>query len=156
MPRRCELSIVNHATAKPAIDLKRLQGVLDAALAEEGIAASALSVMLVDDAESAALHRQHFGEDDPTDVMSFPDGSTDPESGARLLGDLAVGVEVAARAAAERGRPVADELTLYILHGLLHLLGYDDEEEGDAREMWQAQRRLLALSGIVIEDEPTP
>ena len=88
--------------------------------------------------------------------MSFPDGSTDPESGARLLGDLAVGVQVAERVAAERGRPVADELALYILHGLLHLLGYDDEDEADAREMWTVQRRLLAGAGIVIEDEPTP
>jgi probable rRNA maturation factor len=151
MPRRCSIAIVNHAASKPQIDLARLQAVVDAALAGDGLERCHLTVLLVDDAESSRLHRQHFGDEDPTDVMSFPDGSTDPESGLRLLGDLAVGVEVAAREAQARGRSIADELCLYVLHGLLHLLGYDDVEPADRAEMWQLQRRLLAGIGIVIE-----
>jgi probable rRNA maturation factor len=87
--------------------------------------------------------------------MTFPDGSADPASGRLLLGDLAVCVDVAAREAKARGRPLADELTLYCLHGLLHLIGYDDVTAAKQKRMWNAQRRLLASEGIVIEATPS-
>jgi probable rRNA maturation factor len=152
--RRCSIAIVNHSGQAPEIDLARLQQVVDVALGEDGLDRCHLTVLLVDDAESAQLHLEHFGDGEPTDVMSFPDGSSDPETGFRLLGDLAVGAEVARREAAARGRSVADELLLYVLHGLLHLLGHDDQEQDDRIAMWGVQRRLL--SGIGIEIEPAP
>lgn len=154
MAHRIAIAIVNHSATPPEIDLAQVQTVLDAALAEDGLDQCHLTVLLVDDAESASLHQAHFGEDDPTDVMTFPDGSHDPETGRRLLGDLAVGVEVARREALARGRRLAEELTLYILHGTLHLLGYDDAVPSEAERMWQAQRRLLAGVGIHIEAHP--
>ncbi len=151
---RCVVSILDQDGLAPVIDLVTVQAVVDAALADDGIERAALTVLLVDDAESARLHAEHFDNPESTDVMTFPDGSTDPESGLTLLGDLAVCVDVARRVAADRGRPIEEELVLYILHGLLHLLGYDDVDERDQAEMWAIQRRLLAGVGIVIEAEP--
>jgi probable rRNA maturation factor len=154
MAKRCEIAIVNQSGRKPELELAMVQRVVDAALAEDRLDHCMLTVLLVDDGESAKLHAKHFEDPEPTDVMTFPDGATDPETGLRHLGDLAVGVDVASRVAQERGRSEADEVCLYILHGVLHLLGYDDEDERDQREMWAIQKRLLATVGIALEDEP--
>lgn len=139
------------------MDRKRLQQVLEAALAESPQAKQecALTILLVADAESQRLHGEHFNDPTPTDVMTFPDGSLDPVNGRWSLGDLAVGVAVAAREAAARDLATDEELTLYILHGLLHLLGYDDTTPAQLRRMWAAQRRLLAAVGIIIAVHPS-
>lgn len=150
MPRLA-LSILNRSGRRPRYGRARLQRVLDAALAEAGIRRASLTILLVADAESAALHQQHFADPTTTDVMTFPDGSPDPATGILHLGDLAVCVDVAAREGLTRERGTGDELTLYCLHGLLHLIGYDDVSPRKQARMWQAQRRLLAKVGIAIE-----
>ena len=152
--RVCKITILDEA-GTVELDRKAIQTVVDAALAEDGMESCALTVLIVDDTESARLHWQHFAVDGTTDVMTFPDDSTDPETGLHLLGDLAVCADVAMREAAERGRRASDELTLYVLHGLLHLLGYDDENPSDQAEMWAVQRRLLATISIQLEVEPS-
>lgn len=151
-----QLTIINRSSTRRPLDRRRLRRVLDLALAESAWSASVctLTVMLVDDAESRRLHDDHFRDPTPTDVMTFPDGTVDPADGHVHLGDLAVGVEVARREAELRGRPHGDELTLYALHGLLHLLGYDDVTAAKRRRMWAAQHRLLAAVGIAIEEQP--
>lgn len=151
---RCRIDLVDEAGAGADWDAALVQRAVDAALAEDGMDACLLTILLVDDAESARLHREHFDDGEPTDVMTFPDGQEDPESGLHHLGDLAIGVAVARREAARRGRPVAHELALYALHGLLHLLGHDDVDPRDQEVMWQVQRRLLAPLGIAIEEHP--
>src|SRR4051812_43682118 len=108
MPARCAISIVNHSGRPPELDLAQVQAVVDAALAENAVERCALNVLLVGDAESARLHDLHFDVPEPTDVMTFPDGSEDPERSLTLLGDLAVGADVARRVAAERGRAESD------------------------------------------------
>ncbi len=151
------LHLLIQGSPRPArLDRARLRRVLDSALAESAHAdeACSLTVRLVGDAESRRLHADHFADPTPTDVMTFPDGGPDPATGRLHLGDLAVGVGVARREAAARGRDAGDELTLYILHGLLHLLGYDDVTSAKRRRMWAAQRRLLAAEGIIIEAQP--
>jgi probable rRNA maturation factor len=127
------------------------QRAIEAALARDGLQERSLCVLLVADAESAHLHGEHFADPTPTDVMSFPDGATDPSSGLVRLGDLAVGLEVGRRVAAERGRPLAEELALYVLHGALHLLGYDDVDDADRAEMWAVQREVMGGLGIAID-----
>lgn len=127
------------------------QAAVDAALARDGIDGRLLCVLVVDDADSGRLHQQHFGDPAATDVMSFPDGSPDPDSGRVRLGDLAVGLDVARRLAAERRRPVEEELALYVLHGALHLLGYDDVDPADRDEMWTVQREVMAALGVAID-----
>jgi probable rRNA maturation factor len=152
---RCAIMLVDPQRIDPGIDLDRLQRVIDAALADDGQVNTSLTVLLVDDGESARLHAAHFSDPEPTDVMTFPDGTVDPESGRTHLGDLAIGIDVARRAADERGRAIGDELILYALHGVLHLLGYDDADERDLAQMWPVQRRLLAGVGIALEAEPS-
>jgi probable rRNA maturation factor len=152
---RCTFTFVDEADALRHLDQAKLQTVIDAALAEDDQTFCALTVMFVDDAASAALHEEHFDDASPTDVMTFPDGSEDPESGRLHLGDLAVGYDVAVREAGERNRPVGEELILYILHGLLHIQGYDDGSPSDLAEMWAVQRRILATVGIHLEAVPT-
>ncbi len=150
MPRLA-LSILNRSGQRPRYGRARLQRVLDAAAKEAGIRRASLTILLVGDEESAALHSQHFDDPTTTDVMTFPDGSQNPATGILHLGDLAVCVDVAAREGAARDRSTGDELTLYCLHGLLHLIGYDDVTPAKQKRMWQAQRRLLAKVGIAIE-----
>jgi probable rRNA maturation factor len=131
-------------------DRRLAQRAVDAALAEDGLADCLLVVALVDDAASAALHRTHFGDPAPTDVMTFPDGTGDPETGRRRLGDLAVGAGVARRVAVRRRRPVGEEIALYVLHGLLHLLGHDDRDPADRRAMWARQAAIMGRMDVPI------
>jgi probable rRNA maturation factor len=149
----CVIDLIDE-TGRARPDLARIQAVVDAAVISDGLGLCALTVLIVDDAESSRLHQLHFAAPETTDVMTFPDGSEDPESGRTHLGDLAVCLNVAERAAAERGRNPSDELTLYILHGVLHVLGYDDLDADDQALMWSEQRRLLALVGIALEEHP--
>lgn len=152
---RCLIDLIDESGSKPLLDRAQIQTVVDAAIAEDGMERCALTVLVVGDAGSAELHRTHFSDPEPTDVMTFPDGSPDPESGRTHLGDLAICVDVARRAAVDRGRTESAELTLYVLHGVLHLLGYDDADHRDQQEMWQVQRRLLATVGLDLEAEPS-
>lgn len=138
-----------------------LQTVCDAALADEDLDQCSMSVLVIDAEQSDHLHREHFDIAGATDVMTFPDGSPDPESGTIHLGDIAICPAIAAEVVGRRSG-VADtdlairqELVLYALHGLLHLLGYDDHDADDLAEMWQRQRDLLALVDIPLEAEPT-
>jgi probable rRNA maturation factor len=153
MKPRCLIACTIEEDLTPDLDPLRLQRIVDRCCADEGLDAVQLSLLIVDDAESARLHAEHFDQGDCTDVMSFPDGGDDPESGRRLLGDLAVCWPVAQREALRRTRLAGDELLLYILHGLLHLLGYDDIDPVDRQEMWRRQSELLAPEGIIVEDD---
>ncbi|MFW5858980.1 MAG: rRNA maturation RNase YbeY [Planctomycetota bacterium] len=154
MSERCHITVRTDGTASDELDRAALQRLIDAALARDGLDRCALDVLLVDAARSAELHATHFADPEPTDVMSFPDGSFDPERERRRLGDLAICVDVARETAAERGATSTDvraELLLYALHGTLHLLGYDDIAQTDRDQMWQLQQELLAAEGIDIE-----
>lgn len=111
------------------------------ALEREGLGDVELSVSFVDEAEIEDLHVRYMGEPGPTDVLSFPLG--DADGATRLLGDVVICPAVAARnnAADPQG-----ELRLLIVHGVLHLLGYDHEGEDDKAEMWARQERYSGVS----------
>jgi probable rRNA maturation factor len=102
-----------------------------------------LSLVLAADPEMAELNARFRGCEGPTDVLSF---SLLEGSGARfrggLLGDVVIGVEVAARQARRRGRSLDDEVARLLIHGVLHLLGYDHERDDEARLMRAQERRL--------------
>ncbi len=151
---RLQLSIINNSGSKPRYVRERLERVLEKAIKEANIPKATLTILLVGDDESAALHQQHFNDPTTTDVMTFPDGSPHPATGIVHLGDLAVCVDVAKREAALRGRKTGEEMTLYCLHGLLHLLDYDDVTPSQQKKMWAAQVRLLQAVGISIESTP--
>ncbi|HEY5432258.1 MAG TPA: rRNA maturation RNase YbeY [Coriobacteriia bacterium] len=105
-----------------------------------------LSVALVDDDEIAHLNEQYRGIAGPTDVLSF--GCDDPCPTASdepiAIGDVIIAPEVARRQAAELGTTVEDELDLLLVHGILHLLGYDHDTDADAAVMQARERTLLA------------
>jgi probable rRNA maturation factor len=105
-----------------------------------------LSVALVDDSEIRRLNSTYRRVDKPTDVLAFAMREGD---GAALhpdvLGDVVISLDTAARQAAGRGVPVADEVRLLLTHGLLHLLGYDHERSpAEARRMFRKQRALVS------------
>ena len=101
-----------------------------------------VSVLLAGDAFIRDLNLRYRGMDKPTDVLSFP------QDEPLLLGDIAISVETASAQAARVEWPLASELALLAVHGLLHLAGYDDVEEEDAREMEALTRRGLAAARI--------
>jgi probable rRNA maturation factor len=108
--------------------------VVRAALAYGGKPTMPVSLLLTDDAEIAALHAQHLGDASPTDVMSFDlDGAA----------ELVVSVTTAARIARARGHAVRAEVALYIVHGLLHVLGHDDTTRRSRARMRDAEREVL-------------
>ena len=146
----CRIDWLDEADGLPVLDLAKAQQAVDAALASDGQTGGSLTVLLVDDAASAELHAQHFQDPTPTDVMTFPDGTAHPDDGLVHHGDLAIGVEVARRIAAGRGRPIGDELVLYLVHGVLHLLGHDDRHADERAAMWAAQQDILGPLGIDI------
>ncbi|NPA07093.1 MAG: rRNA maturation RNase YbeY [Chloroflexi bacterium] len=100
-------------------------------------------ILLTDRATVHALNRQYRGYDKPTDVLAFPDGSHDPETGRPYLGDVVIAVPVAAEQAQQAGHTLADELCLLTVHGVLHLLGYDDQEPQARARMWAQQGAIL-------------
>jgi probable rRNA maturation factor len=102
-----------------------------------------LSLALLDDAEMARLNRRWRGRPGPTDVLSFSqlEGAGQGTRG-RLLGDVAIGLGVAARQAHARHRALDEELARLLIHGTLHLLGHDHEREEEARAMRAEERRL--------------
>jgi probable rRNA maturation factor len=106
-------------------------------LTAEGVTEGELSISFVLPEEMADLHRRYMGEEGPTDVLSFPLG----EDG--LLGDVIICLEEARRNNPDH--PTA-ELRLLVVHGVLHLLGYDHETEEERREMWSRQERYSGVS----------
>jgi probable rRNA maturation factor len=108
-----------------------------------------LSLVLTDDAAIRALNRDWRGQDRPTNVLSFPSGATRPAPEAPLLlGDVVLAFETVAREAAAQGKPLADHVRHLIVHGVLHLLGYDHEIEAEAEHMEAAEKRILAGLGV--------
>ncbi len=120
-----------------------VEAALDAALEHGGRPGLALGVVFVDDARLAALHAETLGDPSPTDVITFDLG----EEGGGPAGELWVSVERARTVAAERGVPVARELALYLVHGALHLCGFDDREDADRARMRAAEARVLEVLG---------
>jgi len=117
-------------------------------LVDEGIAHADISVAVVDDAEIHALNRQYLDHDDPTDVISFLlTKSTEGES-LRIDGEVVISGETAVRSADEFGCTPQEELTLYLVHGLLHLCGYDDQTESNRETMRVQERIHLQKFGI--------
>ena len=107
-----------------------------------------LSVLWTDDQQMAQLNRDWRGKDGPTNILSFDNGTPDPETGRLQLGDLALGLEVIETEAARAGIPVADHLAHLLLHGLLHLCGFDHETDSEAAVMETLESQLMWAAGL--------
>ena len=107
-----------------------------------------LSVILTDDARLHEPNLNYLGVDAPTDVLSFPASETDPETGAPYLGDILISIPRAQAQAEAAGHSLEAEVQLLVVHGVLHLLGYDHAQEEEKARMWNAQAEILARLGI--------
>lgn len=135
-----------------------------ATLAELGLPARGLTLCLMgcDDARIAELNTEFRGKPVPTNVLSWPSEERAPDTpGARPdlpepgtpedpeeLGDIAIAYETCAREAAEAGKPMADHVTHLVVHGFLHLLGYDHIDDADATLMEATEVATLARLGL--------
>ena len=108
-----------------------------------------LSILLVDDQEIAEINRQYLGRQGPTNVISFPQNEgEDSDLNPEMLGDVVVSVETAAREAEAAGMGLDWALDRLIVHGILHLTGYDHESpEADAEEMEAKEAEMMGLLG---------
>ncbi len=140
-----------------AIDADRIRCVAADVLRHEGVAAAEVSVALVDGVEMRRLNREHLGHDYDTDVLSFlldadgPDGEPDGlrrGAGKTLDGEIVISADVAAAAAADFRWGADDELLLYLVHGLLHLAGYDDLTDPEQATMRDRERDHLSRWGL--------
>ncbi len=107
-----------------------------------------LSIILADDARLHELNLNYLGVAAPTDVLSFPASETDPETGARYIGDILISVPRAQAQAEAAGHPLEAEVQLLVVHGVLHLLGYDHARAKDKARMWKAQAEILKGLGL--------
>jgi len=111
----------------------------------EGASDAEVSLAFVDNETIHRLNRRYLEHDEPTDVLSFPLSAA---AARRLSGELVVGAEVAQAQAESRGHDVQAELALYVIHGLLHLCGYDDRGAKDATAMRARERHYLRALGL--------
>lgn len=115
---------------------------------EEGQSAE-LSLVFTDDAAIRTLNAEWRGKDKPTNVLSFPAFQVAPgDPLPPMLGDIVLAYETVAREAGEENKPLENHITHLIIHGLLHLLGYDHETDEEAEEMEALERQALARLAI--------
>lgn len=127
------------------IDRGRLREITRAVLEGENVKDHEISLVFVDNPTIHRLNKRYLDHDEPTDVLTFPYSSADAK---KLEGELIVGVEIAREQAEERGHDVQAELALYVIHGLLHLCGFDDKADADEKAMRERERHYLQQLGL--------
>lgn len=148
------------------VDEEWLREIVDTVLEAEQITSADLSLVLTDDREIRSIHREFMGVDTATDVITFdfladlgalglvdtaetPTESAPSPDSQRVEGELIISLETAARMALEHHWRPADELCLYLVHGLLHLCGYDDLTDEARPLMREREREILATWNLV-------
>ena len=135
-------------------DEERLEAVAEELMSMVGQGAAELSVVICDDAFIHTLNRDYRGKDSPTDVLSFAmrEGEhADPDD--VTLGDIIISAETAAKQANERGHSQQREVDVLLIHGLLHLIGYDHVEDAEAEVMEAKERALLTQLTAAMEEK---
>jgi probable rRNA maturation factor len=128
-----------------SIDEHRLVSLVRVAASEEGVDPRAeVTVLLVERSAMASLKEKWLGETGPTDVLAFPMDEQIPDEEPYILGDIVICPDVAREQALDTGEKVTDEVDLLLVHGFLHLMGYDHVKPQDARSMRHRERKILA------------
>jgi len=148
------LDLDQHLIESYEIALDLQNSIIDAAqtalLLEHHTSAANITIVLSDDTQLQKLNFEFLQINTPTDVLSFPVDEKDPETNERYLGDIVISYPRALVQAAAGGHNVRDELLLLVVHGVLHLLGYDHSQEGEKRVMWERQSEILKELGCTI------
>jgi probable rRNA maturation factor len=141
--------LVANEQANLAIDESRLVAAVRTVLALSDFPSATISIAVVDDPAIHVLNNQYLHHDYPTDVLSFVlDNSTDA-----LDGEVIVSADTAIREAVMAGWSAENELLLYVIHGSLHLVGYDDHEPSDRAEIYAAEASCLKKMGLALPRE---
>jgi probable rRNA maturation factor len=106
-----------------------------------------LTILVTGDEQVHQLNSKYLGVDAPTDVLAFPADYVDPDTETAYLGDIVISLERATLQAQSGGHSTEAELELLVVHGVLHLLGYDHGEPDEKSTMWDAQSEILARLG---------
>jgi probable rRNA maturation factor len=131
-----------------------LTSAAEATLLESEVADSpSLLIKITDDQEVQSLNSQFRGMDKTTDVLSFPADFLDPDLDSRYLGDVVISYPRADEQALKRGHTVEAELQLLVVHGILHLVGFDHGDPEEKKIMWTLQSRILSRLGLDIQVE---
>jgi len=125
-----------------------LEHAAQAALLQQSAPDADLTLVLTGDSQVQALDQEFLGRDTPTDVLSFPSSELDPETGRRYLGDIIISVPQAEAQSVAAGHTLEAELSLLVIHGVLHLLGHDHAGAKEKARMWKAQSEVLTSLGI--------
>ena len=132
---------------RAAIDGERLERLASAVMEREGLPPGEVSVLITDDEMVRRLNREYAGEDTPTDVLAFSltegEEFASPDDVLRL-GEVIISYPTARRQADDAQRPVRDEIEHLLVHGVLHLLGYDHAEPAEEERMRGREHELLA------------
>ncbi len=143
MPLTIEINVEHQ---RHAVDSTRLKKAVRHVLKDTGIRLAEISIAIVSDERMHELNRQYLQHDYPTDVLSFVLGRD--ERGRSLDGEIIASSDYAAREAAGYGWTTQDELLLYVIHGCLHLVGYDDTTSQGQAEMRAAEAKYLREFGL--------
>lgn len=122
------------------VDESRLESAIRKVASDHGFEVGEVGIVIVDDSAIHQVNRDHLQHDYPTDVISFVFTAADGE----LEGEIIVSTDTALREASEGGWSAQDELLLYVIHGMLHLVGMDDVDPQLRREMRIAEAKYLA------------
>lgn len=139
-----------HCNAGYEQDFSGLTTVANSVLSHEGVPSGELTIVLTDEKTIHKLNQQYRGQDSSTDVLSFADGSLDPDTGGVYYGDVIIAVPIAITQAKTAGHTLEAELALLTVHGVLHLLGYDHTNPEVRDRMWAVKRKILTKLGYQI------
>jgi probable rRNA maturation factor len=128
---------------KPAV-----QRACSKVLEQLDVGEGSLTVVLTDEQTIHQMNLDFAGDDQATDVLSFPAGDLDPESGIVYFGDILIAVPIAQKHSDAKGHNLGDELSLLAIHGTLHLLGHNHADAESRDQMWSLQSRALQSLGI--------
>ncbi len=139
-----QVNLVVHTPAPRGLR-PQLRKAVQRLLADLGHPDKTLTIILTDDHEIRALKRQHWGEDAPTDVLSFPTYEPGDPFMPPHLGDIVISLDTARRQAAEQGHSLVQEVKVLAAHSLWHLLGHDHDSEAAWEGFRRVQARILEL-----------
>jgi len=135
--------MISISTANPyeqPLDFAGLKDAARAVLAGEKVTAAKIVLAFINNEHMQRLNKQFLEHDEPTDVMTFPYSK---HTSAKLEGEVVMSYEIAAEYAADRGHEMKYELLLYVIHGCLHLCGYDDRNDKQSKQMRKKEREYL-------------
>jgi probable rRNA maturation factor len=137
-------------TANADIAMQDFEPVVDAAFEHFSLNQKefSLGITLTDDHGIQQLNNQYRGIDRPTDVLSFEAHEFDPDTETTYLGDIIISYETAQQQAESAKHSEKTEILLLAMHGLLHIMGFDHNDEASKEEMWQLQANLLSQAGV--------